>query len=578
VERPGEHPAEHQGYQVFGLDLALTGFLPELPGVQRQTKFNAFVLLFLFLFTVPAISVCQNWPKVLIPARWTYPLCTDICYDHGYLVGGSFSSANSTPNCGLLLKTGINGDVRWYKHVGQNPDMTMIHDVTQTADGGWIIAGGTCKYTPDGNPFVMKLNACYEKEWCRIYSFTSDTSETAYSVFPVPGGYIVHMSRGGDLFNGKHVFLFRLDLNGNLIWQQQYALSDPLFLGAWGEHMTLTPDNKFLINGYCYYPDPGTTNPQYLRPLLIKVDSSGTAEWEIPWKDIYGGYFQGMSFRSVFDNDHRIYSCGRHIENSSTPRPGDRPTMMVTDGDGNELAYHDLVHYSWQAVFFTINWFSDSTLALGGGWSYTLQDNHEGVFRVDRSGHLVDSVELLSSMYSFSDAVVSEDDKLFLVSPQYTSAGWRTYAWKLNRKLEGDTIYSQPGAYDYLCPHPIASDTLPLDCDLVTGITEPFSDPEAGRLKVYPNPADHILHVVIPEQLKMSAENPVFNVTTVYRQWGSARLEVYDLFDRRMFTQIVHQPDRKIDFDVTSWPAGMYVVRLVYMGKTVTSEKVMVKK
>ena len=153
---------------------------------------------------------------------------------------------------------------------------------------------------------------------------------------------------------------------------------------------------------------------------------------------------------------------------------------------------------------------------------------------------------------------------------------WTTYAWKLNSDLEYDTLYTHPFVYDSLCPHPIASDTILLDC-VVVGINEPFENPQTGRLKVYPNPASDILHLEIPQQLKSVTQSPVFNLTTVYHQWKSAMLEVYDLFGEKVYSGEVRQPEKLIDLGVAGWGRGMYVVRLVYNGKTVASEKVLIK-
>jgi hypothetical protein len=229
------------------------------------------------------------------------------------------------------------------------------------------------------------------------------------------------------------------------------------------------------------------------------------------------------------DNQQNIYSCGRHIEDEATP-PGDRPTMLKTDSSGNEISYHDLVPNSWQAVFFNINWFQDSTIAVDGGWILNPGGEGQiGVFKVDKDGNILDSANIMRTVYCFSDAIVDHDNKLFLVQGQYIGNQWQSFAWKLNSALEYDTLYTHPYVYDSLCPHPIVSDTIPLDC-IIVGIDEPFKNPETGRLKVFPNPARDILHIVIPEQIKSENQNPVFNFTTVYHQWHSAILEIYDLF------------------------------------------------
>jgi len=251
--------------------------------------------------------------------------------------------------------------------------------------------------------------------------------------------------------------------------------------------------------------------------------------------------------------------------------------MIKTDWEGNEISYHNMVPDSWQAVFFNINWFQDSTIALDGGWGMHYGDEGQnGVFKVDRNGNFLDSVNIQRTVYCFTDAIVDGDNKLSLVQAKHDGTRWHTYFWKLNSNLEFDTLYTQPHVYDSLCPHAIASDTIPLDC-VIVGLDEPFQNPETGRLKVYPNPASDKIHIVIPDQIKTQTHSPVFNLTTVYHQWRSATVEIYDLFGRRMFSREVHQGDQELDADVSSWPRGMYVVRLVYDGRTVGSEKIVVE-
>ena len=535
------------------------------------------VILSILLFLSFGSDIhCQVWPKVYLINSPNFGYVAIQSYDQGFVIGGQLFNWDGTNQDGFIYKTNINGDILWNKTFTQPVECTSIFDINQTSDGGLIIGGSTDRYDSWGDPFIMKLNACGEKEWCRIYTITPDTFDLTQSIFQIPGGYIAYIYRTGALYANDHIFLFRLNQNGDLLWQQRYALSDPLFVGAAGENMIITPDDHYLINGYCYYPDSGTTTPKYLRPLIIKVDSLGTADWELPWSRIGASSFHGESYRSVIDNQQNIYSCGRHIIPSGS-NVGDKPTMLKTDSKGNELSYHDLVPNSWQAVFFNINWFQDSTIALDGGWAVTPgQVGQIGIFKVDRNGNILDSANIIKSYYCFSDAVVDHENKLFLIQGQYLGNMWQTYVWKLNSDLEFDTLYSQPFVYDSLCPHTIASDTISLDC-VIVGLNEPFENPETGRLKVYPNPASDVLHVEISDKLKSETHSPVFNLSTVYHQWGSAVLEVFDLFGRKVYSKEVFQSAGDLDIDVTGWGKGMYVARLVYNGKTVSTAKVMVE-
>ncbi|MDD4554899.1 MAG: T9SS type A sorting domain-containing protein [Bacteroidales bacterium] len=422
----------------------------------------------------------------------------------------------------------------------------------------------------------MKLNACMEKEWCRIYTVGQNRFDKTVSVKQIPGGYIALVFYGNELSSNEKVYMYRLDNNGDLLWQQQYGNTDSMMAGAEGYDMTVTPDLKYLIGGYCYYPDSGTSGPRYLRPLIIQVDSMGNTAWELPWRYISGAHFYGMAYRSIIDNKNTIYSCGRHIDEEATP-PGDRPTMLKTDSNGNELTYYDLVPDSWQAVFFNLNWFQDSTIEIDGGWGMnSMSEGQIAAFKVDKNGNVLDSINIMESVYCFSDAIIDMDNKVVLVQPLHDGNHWRTNLWKLNSDLEYDTLYTHPIVYDSLCPHPIPSDTIPLDC-VVVGLNEPFENPETGRLKVYPNPASDVLHVEIPDKLKAETHSPVFNLTTVYHQWKSAVMEVYDLFGKQVFSKEINRGDKQLDLNVSAWPRGMYVVRLVYNGKTVASEKVVVE-
>ncbi len=519
---------------------------------------------------------CQTWPKVYLQNTRTYPLSVIDCYDRGYLIGGWFITSDGLPINGLLIKTDCNGDILWYKRLGDYNEISGVFDVNQTNDGGFIISGATKKTDIGGDPFIMKLNACGEREWCRIYKIGQEKFEVAISIEQIPSGYVALVYNGYDIFSKENTYLYKLDQNGDMVWQQLYGQKDTLMIGTEGRDMIVTPDNHYLITGDCYYPDPDSVEPKYLRPVIIKVDSLGGAEWELPWSRVNGTSFHGEGYGSIIDNNQNIYSCGRHIESSTTP-PGDRPTMLKTDSSGNEISYHDLVPDSWQAVFSDINWFKDSTIELNGAWVMTYGGESQiGVFKVDRIGNILDSTNIQKTDYCFSDAIIDKDNKLFLVQPKSEGGFYRTYAWKLNSDLEYDTLYTQPLVYDSLCPHPIASDTIPLNC-IIVGIDEPFQNPETGKLRVYPNPARDKLHLVIPDQIKTRSDTPVFDLTTVYHQWHSALVEIYDLFGRRMYSKEVFQPEKEMEVDVSTWQKGMYMVRLVYNGRTVASEKVVIE-
>ena len=67
-----------------------------------------------------------------------------------------------------------------------------------------------------------------------------------------------------------------------------------------------------------------------------------------------------------------------------------------------------------------------------------------------------------------------------------------------------------------------------------------------------------------------------FQSTTVYHQWGSATLEAYDLFGKKLLEKQVMQGSGPVKLDVGHWPSGMVVFRLVFQNNMVPEEKLMV--
>ncbi|MBC8314035.1 MAG: T9SS type A sorting domain-containing protein [Bacteroidetes bacterium] len=532
-------------------------------------RVNVFFFIIFALYFVNE-GIGQSWQKVYFPN--TGPWGVIESYDNGFVIAGMYYS-NFTVHWGLILKTDINGVVLWHKRVGTYNDGTVVYDIKQTNDGGYILTGATCQVNEKTDPYILKLDACGNIDWCRIYSTPGD-DDIGKAISPVSDGYISYIFRHGDDSIQPQIWLFKLDDSGDVIWKQSYAQTDTLLRHELCYTLHVTNDDYFLLSGYCYYPDSITGQTSYLKPLLIKVDQFGNYEWELPWFKINGEIYYGQGIQSITSLKNTIYTGARHIIPFG-PYQGDKPSLLKTSDDGNEISYHDLNQNSVLGITSTIDWFADSTLALGGGWWIAGGEPENKITKVDTNGNILKIKDIIVSYETFQDGVVTNDNKLLIVAGIYTNM-LKTYAWKLNSDLEYDSIYTQPFVYDSLCPYPIASDTIPLDC-VVVGIDEPFQNPKIGRLKIYPNPASDKIHIVIPEHLKTETTIPSFNVTTMHYQWQSAILEVYDLFGRRMYSLEVRQEDKELSFDVSSWKAGMYVVRLVYQNHTVGSVKVIIQ-
>lgn len=488
-------------------------------------------------------------------------------YDNGYIMAGESIYNIVFPSRGLIIKTDINGEMQWYKFVSQVNDRTGIYDINQTVDNGMILTGFTGEQTTTNNPFIMKLNPCAEPEWCRIYNLPNPNDEWGASIWPVPGGYTALFQAYGNDPNHQRVWLYRLDLTGELLWKQVYGVSDTAIYGPDCYNLMITPDYHFIISADCYYADPGFVWPKILRPFLIKTDSTGALSWELPWASVNGESFHGECYNTVLDQTGTLYSAARHI--SYEPgNPGDKPCIIRTGSTGIELSYSELFPNSDMGTAYTINWFADSTMAVGYAYDDTV-----GVVKCTRAGDILVNKPVLLNQYLFSDALVTHDNKLLVVGG-FETPTWQSHAYKFNSNLEYDSVYTHPFTYDSLCPHAIPSDTIPLGC-LLVGNEERLPEQAISEMRVFPNPVEGMLHIQLPGELKSVQHTGHFNVTTYRARWNEVALEVYDLWGKRMTTRSIPFSEKEITMETTAWPAGMYVLRLVYGGVTVTTAKVL---
>ena len=185
---------------------------------------------------------------------------------------------------------------------------------------------------------------------------------------------------------------------------------------------------------------------------------------------------------------------------------------------------------------------------------------------------------LINSTCSFYGSDITYNNRLILAGRVYETGVYNSYAFKLNSDLEYDSIYTNPFTYNSLCPNPITSDTITLDdCEVViVGVDEALQYPKTTKLRIYPNPASETINIVMPKYLIKETKNLGLTATTIYHQWKNARLEVFDVFGRLMFSREIPQKDKNIVLDVFSWSEGMYVTRVVLMNEVVATAKFIV--
>ncbi|MBK7175004.1 MAG: hypothetical protein IPH84_17665 [Bacteroidales bacterium] len=269
------------------------------------------------------------------------------------------------------------------------------------------------------------------------------------------------------------------------------------------------------------------------------------------------------------DNQGEIYSTCRHSR--GIPPYGASPTILFTDSSGSEIGYQDLVADSYRASATTINWFQDSTIAIGGGWTMPDSAMNEAVFRTDKAGNIIKVQILFENENSFSDATATFDNKLVLVAGIANNTRWNTVMYKVNDNLDLENNNTSLVLYDTACAASIVNDTIFLDCDNIVHIDKPFQQFEKSRLKISPNPATNYINIELP--VFISFNDYDLNSGTFYHKWFGAEIVIYNDKGQVVFRKMVDCETVEQIVDVGKWVPGMYLVNMIYKHKIVANSK-----
>ncbi len=539
------------------------------------------LLILLSLSISTSFSQKDNWIRIFSPLLPdVYTTSSDLIetYDKGYIITAVQTNPSSIFfKWGWLIKTDINGNKLWEKKIGNGNTVISFTDMTQTPDGGYLLSGSTdLMEGSNGDAFFMKLNACGEKEWCRVVHNYNNINPYDFgaALYPVPNenAYLGLISNWGVLLppdSIQGIWLTKLNSFGHPIWIKNiFDQVHPMTSNEMPNHMFITYEGNLIISGFIAYGEEG-----YIKPFIVSANFDGTENW---WSIVaQDEEIAGIAHHAIEDDTGNIYATGWFVEYdiSNNHFPG----IYKLDVNGNTVYAQYIIDSSEQVNTFCVNMVNDSTLDVAAAMKYPNQLPYNTIIRIDSGGNFLFEKQIMQSDYGFSNGIRTFDDKFLYVGPFDEGNYTKIHLHKFNSDLEYDTIYNQPFEYDYLCEElPIVSDTIGIDnCDIWTNLPDEIVFKQLQNLVVYPNPARENVKIRLP--WATAIEQPFGPMTSRHynlQYFENSVLRIYDVYGKQiMEIPLKDQQESELEINISAFPQGIYLINLYENNKKMASGK-----
>ena len=487
-------------------------------------------------------------------------------YDKGYIfhLQNDFPSAPLKP---ILKKTDINGYFLWERKLDSTLNKA-INGIKKYDDGGIIVYGGIYHNNNEfPNPWVAKLNACMEVEWCKLFQWNRNSYVKDLAIDLE--GNIVALTFGYGEYLNERINLIKLAPDGELIWKGNYATRDdyPHIWNAIPQKLLISQDNHYYIAGKAEWPTnnvPGQGSG--VRSLFIKVNPDGEEEWLLPF-GIYDNLF--TQCRSLYQISDTMFAGLCHSYTSHNP------VMVYFNENGEVLSFVDktiMPEFSYENKLVNPILLEDNT--FWGIWRYLYTSDevtyHYGYMHFDTALNIIDYKEddrwrdPANLKYTFNNKFVTFGS----MKENNSTNNYDIYLNKRNFDFSYDTVYSNwSGDYDTLCPEGIVSGYLPYTCDMIVGIDE-IPSPEEYKeaqekigIQVQPNPAH--------TQVTLILENT--------SKFKNLHISVFNQTGEEVYTRKLRNCTQEELLNISNWSSGIYFIVIRNESKMVGSTKLVVE-
>ncbi|MBF0329138.1 MAG: BACON domain-containing protein [Nitrospirae bacterium] len=223
--------------------------------------------------------------------------------DGGYIVAGVTYSFGAGSSDIWVLKLYDNGSVQWQNTYG-GTDSDFANSVSQTSDGGYIVAGVTYSFgVVNADAWVLKLAANGTEQWNTTYGgagndFANSIQQTS------DGGYIVagdtdsfYTDYADHRYENRNVWVIKLNPTGGVTWERIYQGTSFDFANS----VQQTSDGGYIVAGYTWSSGAGNEDV-----WILKLADTGAHQWQYT----YGGAYNDWAYSARQTSDEGFIVVG----------------------------------------------------------------------------------------------------------------------------------------------------------------------------------------------------------------------------------------------------------------------------
>ncbi len=275
----------------------------------------------------------HEWDRTFGGRGNDWPNAIQETADGGYIITGGTESYGAGINNAFLVKTPLNanlwliktdseGNSIWDRTFG-GPGFDEGASIQETEDGGYIVTGYTTSYGAGGSDiWLVKTDPSGRELWDR--TFGGPREDVGFSVREAEDlGYIITGGTESYGNGSKDVWLIKTDSNGTEEWEKTFG--GPSF--DEGLAVQETEDDGYIIAGYTMHHNEGAVRSW----LLNTADKSYVwlvktdSKGDLEWDKIFGG--EGNDWATAIDET----SDGSYIITGGTDSTGDgsRDVLLI---------------------------------------------------------------------------------------------------------------------------------------------------------------------------------------------------------------------------------------------------------